>query len=327
MKQIPFFLYMLLTLTSCTQSAYDYKTENLILDCFYQHHIDNGLDIKTTIDEVERVLLKHGILENNAGESYIQVIEQIRDNNHFEINNPNLIADINTIENIPSSVFCRDSSYAFELDSASVANSRLTYVIGIFDSIRIKGTISPSLVAEEILEVFDAHDFENEYYKTLGLVMFATLVKMSDSKNGLLRRLPHLPDVEEIEIEEAHNILEVLVNKENQILVDGEIVDISELTDWVKAFILESADKKEKEFPIIGKQMASEAVISLKTERGASYARYIAVHNELVRAYNEIWNAYAIKFFGSNYEDLSDGQREIIKDFAPRKISEAEPGP
>lgn len=324
MKQIYISLGLIFFLSGCTQTDYDYKLENIILDCFYQHHEDNNINVKSTIDKIESVLIKHEILKDKTGESYIRVIEQIRNNNDIEIDNPNLITDINSIGYIPSSVFCRDSSYASMIDSADLANSKLKYVIGIFDSIQVKGDISPSKIAEEILEVFNAQDFENDYYRTIGLIMFSNMIKINDCVNGLGRKLPPAPKKELIEIEEQ-NIFVILVNKENQIIVDGDLIEIDALKEMVKKFLLETSDKTTIDLPLIGKQKASKGVISIQNDRGTSYEVYVAVQNEIIKAYNEIRNSYSQKFFSSSFDNLDKEKQKIIKDLVPQIISEAEP--
>jgi biopolymer transport protein ExbD len=325
MKQISIFFGIIFFITGCAQTDYDYKTENIILDCFYQHHKDHDIDVKSTIDKIENILIKHKILENKSGESYIRIIEQIRDKNDLDINNPDLLTDIKSIDYIPSSVFCRDTSYASLLDSSSLADSKLKYVIGIFDSIRVKGDISPTLIAEEILEVFNANDFENDYYKTIGLVMFSNMIKMNDYESGIARKLPPMPEKESTKIEEQ-NIFVILVNAEDKILADGEPVEISELNGLVKEFLLETSDKTDIDLPLIGKQKTSKGMISIRNERGTSYEVYIAVQNELTKAYDEIRDKFSLKFFNLPFDKLDKEKQKVIIDLIPYRISEAEPG-
>jgi len=327
MKQISIFLGMIFFITGCAQTDYDYKTENVILDCFYKHHKDNDIDVKSSIDKIEKVLLKYKILNDKTGESYIRVIEQIRDKNDLEIDNPDLLANIKAIDYIPSSIFCRDTSYASILDSTSLANSKFKYVIGIFDSIQVKGDISPTLIAEEILEVFNANDFENEYYKTVGLVVFANMIKINDHdygvSGGLTRKLPRLEEKEQVE---PQNIFVILINSEDKILANGQIVRVSDLKPLVKKFLLETSDKTEVDLPLIGKQKTSKGIISLKNDIGTSYKFYMTVQTELITVYKEIRDNYSQKFFQSDFDNLDKEKQKIIKVLVPQRISEAEPG-
>jgi biopolymer transport protein ExbD len=310
-------------MTGCAQADYEYKLENNILECFYKQHQERNIDIKTTINKIEELLIKHNILQDNSGRSYIHVIEQIRDNNNCEIGNPQLLADLNLIGYIPSGIICQDSSFISSIDSTDLANSKLKYVFGIYDSIQVKGDISPKLIAEEILEVFNNKDFENDYYKTLGILMLTNLIKLNDLETGLNRKLPTVE--EELTPTENKNILVIYVNKENKIIANGEIVDISNLKMVTLNFLLEKSDKTEIDLPLIGKQSSSNGIISIKNDRETSYKTYLSVQNELMQAYDEIRNNRSKEFFNLPFKKLDEEKQKVIKDLVPIRISEAEP--
>ncbi|MFT7592403.1 MAG: hypothetical protein ACI9UJ_002340 [bacterium] len=65
----------------------------------------------------------------------------------------------------------------------------------------------------------------------------------------------------------------------------------------------------------------------MKNDRGTSVQRYVEVYNELIRAYSEARDEYALNKYGRSYTDLpkkGDQAKEVQKKF-PMKISEAEP--
>ena len=66
-------------------------------------------------------------------------------------------------------------------------------------------------------------------------------------------------------------------------------------------------------------------VISLQTDRGTSYGMYIAVQNELVKAYDELRDEKAMERFGKKFKDLDQSKQDAIEEIYPLKISEAEP--
>ena len=66
-------------------------------------------------------------------------------------------------------------------------------------------------------------------------------------------------------------------------------------------------------------------MISLQNDRGTSYRAYIAVQNELVRAINELKDAFALKNYGKPYIKLNSDQQSIVRQAIPQNISEAEP--
>jgi len=65
--------------------------------------------------------------------------------------------------------------------------------------------------------------------------------------------------------------------------------------------------------------------VSIQNDATTSYRAYIAVQNEVVRAYNELREEGARKYFNTSYEELSEDQKRQINDLYPQRISEAEP--
>ena len=324
MKPTTVILVLTILFYGCSHPKYDYKLENTILNCFYEHHQNEHNDIKTSIIQIEDALIKNGILRDHSGESYIQAITRIKENNYLPIDNPKLLADISSIEFIPSSVSCQDSTYLSMIDSSSLYNSKLKYVIGIFDSIQKKGTITPTLVAEEILEVYDAEDFENEYYKTLGLVTISTLIRINDYKSGINTKLSPLPKEHTYTADES-DVLVVIADGNNVIIVNNEQVELPGLRYLVKTFISEKASESEIELPMIGRQMISNAVISFQNKRGTSYSFYIDVQKEIIQAYSELRDERSLHFFNSTFENLNEQEQNVIKELVPQKIVEGEP--
>ena len=105
------------------------------------------------------------------------------------------------------------------------------------------------------------------------------------------------------------------------------------LKDKVIEFVLNTNNSEllpivtEKEFdaPIGVVPVTEQHVVSLQNDATTSYKTYIAVQNELVRAYNELRQAGAKKYFNNDYENLLEPQQKLIQELYPQKISEAEP--
>lgn len=168
------------------------------------------------------------------------------------------------------------------------------------------------------------------------LLIFFLVTTTMDSDTGLMRRLPPIPDpnMEQPEDQQIkqRNILEVKVNKDNLLLVEGEIISFSELRQVAKDFIAnvdESEDMPEKvdrELPYFGLvRVPKNAVISLQNDIGTTYGVYIAVQNELLAARDELRDQLSISTFGMLYDDLDIDRQTAVDDYYKVPISEAEP--
>jgi biopolymer transport protein ExbD len=169
------------------------------------------------------------------------------------------------------------------------------------------------------------------------LIFFLVTTTMSVDK-GLSRRLPPPlpPNMEKPDIDvKKRNIFIVLVNSNNQLLVQGEPLDVKQLKEKAKLFIQNEANDAslpekvpvEVEFDGIKETVLTTKnhVISLQNDRGTQYQKYIEVQNELVAAYNELRNEMAQARFGMKYDELDENRQKAIQTIYPQKISEAEP--
>ncbi len=167
------------------------------------------------------------------------------------------------------------------------------------------------------------------------LLIFFLVTTTMDVDTGISRKLPPMPEKETVDepvdIKER-NLFIVLINKDDLLLVQGELMEIRDLKDKAKEFILNENNEKHlplKEdtyIPELGRNfMVSKGVISLQNDRGTSYGKYIQVQNELVAAYNEVREDAAFDEYGKSFEDLTEKEQDAIKKMYPQRLSEAEP--
>jgi len=168
------------------------------------------------------------------------------------------------------------------------------------------------------------------------LLIFFLVTTTMATDTGLMRKLPPMqdPDQEQSDDQQIHerNILVVKVNKDNMLLVEGEIIQIDELKDIAKEFILNPNDdedlpeKIEKNIPYFGLvRVAKQAVISLQNDYGTTYGVYIAVQNELLAARDEVKDELSMQTWGMLYDNLSEAQMAAVDEYYNAPISEAEP--
>ena len=168
------------------------------------------------------------------------------------------------------------------------------------------------------------------------LVIFFLVATTMDTDSGIFRKLPPMPEEEQKEERQIkeRNIFVVLVNKDNQLLVENELMDIKDLREAAKEFIANPANRSdlpekvpEDITPFGTIPITKFHVISLQNDRGTSYGTYIAVQNELTAAYNELKDELSLSKFGMKFDDFKeeDPRREAIELVYPLKISEAVP--
>lgn len=166
------------------------------------------------------------------------------------------------------------------------------------------------------------------------LIFFLVTTSMNVS-TGLSRRLPAplQPNqkAEDLDIKKR-NIFVVKVNSLNQLMVQGELMDVKKLKDKAKEFIQNEAndpnlpEKTTVNIDLLGNvEITKDHVISLQNDVDTQYQAYIEVQNELVAAYNELRNEFSMQKFGKKYDELPEREQMAIQQVYPQKISEAEP--
>lgn len=166
------------------------------------------------------------------------------------------------------------------------------------------------------------------------LLIFFLVTTTMDTDSGILTKLPPMPEKEQqedIQIKER-NIFVVLVNRDNQLLVEGNVMQLKDLRKATKEFITNPSDdpnlpaKEVRSFDLVGNvEVTPKHVISLRNDRGTTYETYIAVQNELEAAYIELKDELGMRKFGKKYDDLEKEQRDVLDEVYGKKISEAEP--
>lgn len=157
------------------------------------------------------------------------------------------------------------------------------------------------------------------------LIFFLVTTTIASDKGLSIRLPPKNEDQLDIEIRER-NIFNVLVNSNNQLLVEEQPMNVKDLRQAAKDFIMNNgADETSSESP-------EKAIISLKTDRGTDYKVYIIVMDELKRAYNEL-RAQHMGITLEEYIAIQNDEKlrkdnEKLKEAKaaiPYQLSEAEP--
>jgi len=176
------------------------------------------------------------------------------------------------------------------------------------------------------------------------LLIFFLVTTTIETDAGLDRMLPPIEPPEEDVIIRQKNIFTVNINKNDQLLVEEELMNLKNLRAAAVSFLENNADGscnycKGKKDPA-SSDNPTKAIISLKNDRETKYSTYITVQNELVGAYNDLRNREAQRLYGRDFTDMeaeylnpetpSSVRDELkdkvkrIQDMFPQKLSEAE---
>jgi biopolymer transport protein ExbD len=155
------------------------------------------------------------------------------------------------------------------------------------------------------------------------LLIFFLVTTTMDTDTGLIRKLPPPPDEipKDNDKVKQRNIFEILVNQNDQLLVEGDYLEVTELRAKAKEFIASDPTNPDMpeflqtEIPGLGLVAVSKQIISLQNDNGTSYEMYIKVQNELVAAYNELRNDFAQQKFNKSYAELvqQEGSSDVAK--------------
>lgn len=181
------------------------------------------------------------------------------------------------------------------------------------------------------------------------LLIFFLVTTTIEKDKGILRSLPPIDDSEtEPPIIKQKNLFTVLINRNNQLLVEDEQMELKDLRQAAIDFLDngggENAEGERCDY-CRGKRDPSssdhpdKAIISMKHDRETSYEQYIEVQNELVAAYNFLREREAQRLYNRSFESMLaekeknqfkkdeklNEQIETIKTLFPMKLSEAEP--
>ena len=180
------------------------------------------------------------------------------------------------------------------------------------------------------------------------LLIFFLVTTTIETDSGISRKLPPMQD-EEVEppIIKEKNIFKVIVNRNNDLLVEDELMQLEDLEEAAIAFLDNGGGVGEEACTYCqgardpaSSDNPTKAVIMLVNDRQTEYGTYIAVQNELVAAYNELRNRAAQRLFGRSFDEMEadfedvrfTGDKEELKknieqirDMWPQKLSEADP--
>jgi len=156
------------------------------------------------------------------------------------------------------------------------------------------------------------------------LLIFFLVTTTMDVDAGISRRLPEKqqPNAPKPPVIKERNVFEIMINKDNNILVEKtQYVKADEIKQLAIDFI-DNGGSAGNPIKLFGETEGKEcswcegkkdplssdhpnkAVISLKTDRSTEMGTFIAVQDELGKAYAFLRNRLAMKEFGKTYSEM-----------------------
>jgi len=185
------------------------------------------------------------------------------------------------------------------------------------------------------------------------LLIFFLVTTTIASDKGIALLLPPKPDPNQPPpdiTKNQRNIFKVNVNSSDRVLVEDEpLQDLTKIREMVKEFVMNFGEASPENQDLLNTLSVSqrnfvmtqgrkpdssdsptEAVVSFKTDRGTSYDIYLAILDEIMGAYDEIY-AERVGITSEEFRNLDkkDPVQSQIYDRAregiPRNVSIAEP--
>lgn len=118
------------------------------------------------------------------------------------------------------------------------------------------------------------------------------------------------------------NVIEVDIYSNETVIINGDRVNKFGVCDSVCTLLL-NHNFLGKLHPRTEREM-KRVVVSIYNERSVSYDFYIAVNNEIEKAYSYAWNTLAQINYNQEFKNLDTEKKREIKNKLPKVISEAD---
>lgn len=158
------------------------------------------------------------------------------------------------------------------------------------------------------------------------LIFFLVTTTISADK-GILRQLPAICETEDCTIDiPERNLLAISMNEKQQIMIENDIVKLSEVKTRVEAFIDNNGIKKcdycEGEQSLESSDHPKDAVISLSHDALTKYDAFVSVQDEITKAYYNLRTRYAKQAFNKTPDQLTKAELKAVKKAYPFIVSE-----
>lgn len=184
------------------------------------------------------------------------------------------------------------------------------------------------------------------------LLIFFLVTTTMNVDSWVSKKLSEKPPADYVPpIIKEKNIFEVNINRNNELLVEGERMDIKDLQEATITFIDNGGGEGKVEEGVAtgpctyckgersekSSDHPNKAIISVQSDRLTEYGTYLAVQDQLLKAYRELRNRLSMEKYKTPFLELEEAYKkdkqneslkkkvEDIKTSYPQIISDAEP--
>ncbi|GAA4232366.1 biopolymer transporter ExbD [Postechiella marina] len=162
------------------------------------------------------------------------------------------------------------------------------------------------------------------------LLVFFLVTAVIPKDQGIQRKLPKEcpPGIDCSGDIYERNILRIAINSENEIMVNNLVTPINEVKNITKTFIDNNGNGSctycSGNKSNISSDHPTKAIISLQNTKLTSYSKFIAVQDEITKAYFELRSKYSENVLKKSPEMLSEEDIKTLKKVYPFILSETE---
>lgn len=182
--KVSFACLLLLFSLSCKKQTLN--LDDIIVQCYAPIYQEQGYDIKSIIDEYEQVLVIEGVLRDNSGKSYLEVLQKVYSDKDFRITSKPFIDHDPTFKVDMQTNWARIECELKIIDLLKEKDSKWHRVFP--DSDTSDRAEDPYLTFQTMTETMSEEDLNSYYFR---LKMF----QVFDGVNTVLRNRSSSPPV------------------------------------------------------------------------------------------------------------------------------------
>jgi len=158
------------------------------------------------------------------------------------------------------------------------------------------------------------------------LIFFLVTTTISTDK-GILRQLPRVCDTGDCTADiHERNLLRISMNEKQEIMIEEEVVQLSEVKNIVETFIdnngINNCDYCDGFKNTESSDHPTKAVISLSHKSATKYNLFVAVQDEITKAYYDLRNRYSREVLKKEANQLTKQELKLVQEAYPFIVSE-----